>query len=164
MKLSTKGRYAVTALTHIVLNGRDAPVSLAEIAEAEDISVAYLEQLFTRLRKANLVDSFRGPGGGYVLARSPEEINVAEVMNAVDERLRATKCVGEVGNGCSGDRAQCLTHNLWEELSAHVYLFLNQKTLKDVADNKKSPCPAVPDFTALIELSETADTLDRNLL
>lgn len=154
MKLSTKGRYAVTALTHISARNIDTPVTLYDISQSEDISIAYLEQLFARLRKAKIVESFRGPGGGYMLARPPEQITVAQIMNAVDERLKATKCVGEVGNGCGGSKSQCLTHNLWEELSAYVYLFLNQKTLKDVVDDKNSPCPAVPDFSALIEAPE----------
>lgn len=158
MKLSTKGRYAVTALTHIALHDNNTPVSLSDISVEQDISVSYLEQLFGRLRKAGLVDSFRGAGGGYILSRPPEQIRIAEVMSAVDERLRATKCTGEVGHGCAGgNRSQCLTHNLWEELSAQVYLFLNQKTLKDVADNKMSPCPAVPDFTSVITLPETIE-------
>lgn len=153
MKLSTKGRYAVTALADIALNGSDGPVPLGDIAERQEISVAYLEQLFVRLRRAGLVSSIRGPGGGYRLARSAEAINVAEVMVAVDERLNAMGCGGryEDGKGCGNSREACLTHNLWEQLSAHVHVFLSKTTLADVVADKMIPCPAVPDFAALIE-------------
>ena len=151
MKLSTKGRYAVTALADIALQGDKALVSLAEIAQRQDISLAYLEQLFVKLRKAGLVESVRGPGGGYRLARPAAETRISEVMNAVDERLNAMGCEGAPGQGCGGSKAGCLTHNLWEQLSAHVYVFLNQTTIADVVEDKMVPCPAVPDFTALLE-------------
>lgn len=156
MKLSTKGRYAVTALADLALRSEGAPggagrVSLAEIAERQSLSLAYLEQLFARLRRAGLVESVRGPGGGYRLARGPEAINVAEVMAAVDERLNAMGCEGEIGQGCSGGRAQCLTHDLWERLSAHVHVFLAKTTLADVVGDGLAPCPAVPDFADRFE-------------
>ena len=151
MKLSTKGRYAVTALADIALQGESALVSLAEISERQDISLAYLEQLFVKLRKAGLVESVRGPGGGYRIAKGPGETRISDVMSAVDERLNAMGCEGEPGQGCGGSKAGCLTHNLWEQLSAHVYVFLNQTTIGDVVEDRMVPCPAVPDFAALIE-------------
>ena len=156
MKLSTKGRYAVTAMADIALQAHERPVSLGEIAERQGISLAYLEQLFGKLRRAGLVDSMRGPGGGYTLARPAEAVAVSDIMAAVDERLQATQCSGEVGNGCTHDGAQCLTHNLWERLSAHVHVFLQQTTLQDVIATEMTPCPAVPDFTVLLDDEEGA--------
>lgn len=156
MKMSTKGRYAVTALADIALQDVARPVTLAEIAERQDISVPYLEQLFAKLRRAGLVISTRGPGGGYRLAQDAGAITIARIMVAVDESLRATKCVGSMGEGCAGDRARCLTHNLWEAMSSHVHLFLQQTTLADVIDDTLAPCPAVPDFTAMIPVDEGA--------
>ena len=150
MKLSTKGRYAVTAMADIALHGEARPVALGEIAQRQGLSVAYLEQLFGKLRRAGLVTSTRGPGGGYALAREPGGIAVAEIMAAVDERLQATQCSGAVGEGCTQDGALCLTHNLWERLSAHVHVFLQQTSLEDVIATEIQPCPAVPDFTALL--------------
>lgn len=158
MKLSTKGRYAVTALADIALHGGAGPVALAEISERQDVSLAYLEQLFVRLRRAGIVASVRGPGGGYVLARPAGELRVSEVMVAVDERLNAMGCSGnweaEGGCGKGKSRETCLTHNLWEQLSAHVHVFLSQTTIADVIGNRMTPCPAVPDFTSLLEVEE----------
>lgn len=160
MKLSTKGRYAVTALADIALNGgtrrMTRPVTLAEIAERQDISVAYLEQLFVRLRRAGLVESVRGPGGGYLLARPAEELRISDIMTAVDERLDAMGCHGNwmAGEGCGRSKEACLTHNLWERLSAHVHVFLSQTTIADVIEDHVVPCPAVPDFSALLEEEE----------
>jgi Rrf2 family iron-sulfur cluster assembly transcriptional regulator len=151
MKLSTKGRYAVTAMADIARQDHDRPVSLGDISERQGISLAYLEQLFGKLRRAGLVTSMRGPGGGYTLARQASAIAVAEIMAAVDERLQATQCSGAVGEGCTSDGAQCLTHNLWERLSAHVHVFLQQTSLEDVIATDIQPCPAVPDFTALLQ-------------
>lgn len=156
MKLSTKGRYAVTALADIAISGVARPVTLAEISERQDISLAYLEQLFVRLRRAGLVESVRGPGGGYMLARPAEKIRVSEVMAAVDERLNAMGCDGrwEEGMGCGKSKEACLTHNLWEQLSAHVHVFLSQTSIADVVGDRMSPCPAVPNFAALLEDEE----------
>ncbi len=154
MKLSTKGRYAVTALADIALQPPGAPVALADISERRDISLAYLEQIFLKLRKAGLVESFRGPGGGYLLTRPATQINIAEVMTAVEESLRATQCSGALGEGCSMDKSgaktHCLTHNLWERLSSHVHVFLSQTSLADVVGERVAGCPAMPDFTALL--------------
>ena len=159
MKLSTKGRYAVTALADMAIvdaeaqrSGADAELtSLAQISERQDISLPYLEQLFARLRRAKLVVSARGPGGGYRLSRPASEIRISEIMTAVDETLRATKCTDSIGEGCGGDRAACLTHDLWEQLSAQVYLFLHNVTLADVVANRLTPCNATPNFLALLE-------------
>ncbi|MGB0505441.1 MAG: Rrf2 family transcriptional regulator [Pikeienuella sp.] len=154
MKLSTKGRYAVTALADIALLGDGALVPLADISERQDISLSYLEQLFVKLRKAGLVESVRGPGGGYRLANAANETRISDVMAAVDERLNAMGCDADtrgVGQGCGGSKAVCLTHNLWEQLSSHVYVFLNQTTLADIVGDRMAPCPAVPDFSALLE-------------
>ena len=156
MKLSTKGRYAVTALADIALQGEGALVSLGEISTRQDISLPYLEQLFVKLRKAGIVDSVRGPGGGYRLAASADETRISDIMTAVDETLNAMRCEDVTGKGCGGSKAQCLTHDLWEQLSAHVYVFLNQTTIADVIGNKLNPCPAVPDFTELLD-SESAE-------
>lgn len=156
MKLSTKGRYAVTALADIAISGVSRPVTLAEVSERQDISLAYLEQLFVRLRRAGLVDSVRGPGGGYTLARPAGNIRISDVMAAVDERLNAMGCDGrwEEGMGCGKSKEACLTHKLWEQLSAHVHVFLSQISIADVIGNNLSPCPAVPDFAALLEEEE----------
>ena len=154
MKLSTKGRYAVTALADIALNGQDMPVALADIAERQDISLAYLEQLFVKLRRNDLVESVRGRGGGYRLARTPEETRISDIMAAVDERLNAMGCDSRPGDGCGSSREACLTHALWEQLSAHVHVFLNQTTIADVIGDRMMPCPAVPDFIAVVDEEE----------
>lgn len=161
MKLSTKGRYAVTALADIALHGAAGAVSLGEIAERQDISVAYLEQLFVRLRRAGLVTSVRGPGGGYRLAQPPEATRISDVMAAVDERLNAMGCNGgwEHGQGCGKSREACLTHALWEQLSAHVHVFLSRTTIADVVHDRMIPCPAVPDFTEVLE-DDAVDAVD----
>ncbi|MEM9062054.1 MAG: Rrf2 family transcriptional regulator [Pseudomonadota bacterium] len=153
MKLSTKGRYAVTALTDIALNGGTAPVKLAEISERQDISLAYLEQLFVKLRRAGLVESVRGPGGGYHLAKAPDDTRISDIMAAVDERLNA---LGKSANesDAEGSREAFLTHALWEQLSAHVHVFLNQTTIADVIADRMVPCPAVPDFIGVVDEPE----------
>ncbi|MBW3566579.1 MAG: Rrf2 family transcriptional regulator [Proteobacteria bacterium] len=130
MKLTTRGRYAVTAMLDLAIHGKTGPVCLGDIAARQDISLAYLEQLFTRLRKSELVDSTRGPGGGYRLGREPAEISVAAIINAVDEPLDSTRCSGE--RDCQrGER--CLTHQLWEDLSAHIVDFLKGVNLATLA-------------------------------
>lgn len=147
MKLSTKGRYAMVAMVDLaILTGRAETrhVSLAEIARRQDVSQAYLEQLFVKLRRARLVESVRGPGGGYRLARPAEEIRVAEVLEAVEETVNALEMGAGASGGISGSQAQSMTNRLWESLSAQVYVFLHQTTLAVVADNGLRPCPAVP--------------------
>ncbi len=132
MKLSTKGRYAVMAMVDLAANSGGKPVSLAEIAERQEISLSYLEQLFGKLRRGELVKSVRGPGGGYLLSRSPGDTRVSDIVVAVDEPLRATRC--EVGSsvGCLSNSGRCLTHDLWEELGNQIHMFLSSVSLEDV--------------------------------
>lgn len=130
MKLSTKGRYAVTAMMDLALHETRGPVTLADISRCQGISLSYLEQLFAGLRRRGLVSGVRGPGGGYRLARPAGEITVADVIVAVDENVDATRCRGRE-NCQNGER--CLTHDLWSELSARIYSFLDGITLADLA-------------------------------
>lgn len=122
MKLTSKGRYAVTAMLDVALHSRNGPVSLADISERQEISLSYLEQLFARLRKEQLVSSVRGPGGGYRLGRAASDIAVGEVIRAVDESVDATRCKGQAD--CQGGE-RCLTHTLWQDLSDRISQFLN---------------------------------------
>lgn len=151
MKLSTKGRYAMVALVDIALSQDDGRVSLNEISERQDISLAYLEQLFVKLRRAGLVASVRGPGGGYSLARPASEIRIGDVLRAVDETVDALHVGAGASGGTSGSRAQSLTNRLWEGLSAHVYVFLHQTRLSDVVTNSLAPCPAVPTLFSVVD-------------
>jgi Rrf2 family iron-sulfur cluster assembly transcriptional regulator len=151
MKLSTKGRYAMVALTDIALQPEDQLVSLGDIAERQAISLPYLEQLFVKLRRAGLVASVRGPGGGYRLAKSPADIRIVDILSAVDETVDAMHKGAGVSGGASGSRAQSLTNRLWEGLSAHVYVFLHQTRLSDVIKNELAPCPAVPSLFHLVD-------------
>jgi len=135
MKLSTKGRYAVMAMIDIGQRSGGRPVSLAEIADRQDISQEYLEQLFAKLRKAGLVESARGPGGGYRLARNSSEIPVADIITAVDEPLRVTRCEGDAIDGCvKGER--CCAHDLWSSLGRQMMYFLASITLDDVVSKR----------------------------
>jgi len=152
MKLSTKGRYAVTALADIALQGEKRLVSLSEIAERQDISLAYLEQLFVKLRRAALVESVRGPGGGYRLAQPAAQTRISAIMAAVDETLNAMEHSEEMPADATD--VQALAHKLWEQLSATVYVFLNQTTLADVIHDRLEPCPAVPGFMRIMDDEE----------
>lgn len=155
MKLSTKGRYAMVALADLALAEAkataDEHVSLAAISRRQDISLPYLEQLFVKLRRAGLVEAVRGPGGGYRLARTPDQIRISEVMEAVDETVDALHTGAGVSGGVSGSRAQSLTNRLWESLSANVYVFLHQVRLSDVVKNDLTPCPAVPNLFRVVD-------------
>ncbi|MEM9968769.1 MAG: Rrf2 family transcriptional regulator [Pseudomonadota bacterium] len=151
MKLSTKGRYAMVALADIALQPGDSLVSLGDIAERQAISLPYLEQLFVKLRRANLVTSVRGPGGGYRLARLPADIRIVDVLAAVDETVDAMHKGAGASGGQSGSQAQSLTNRLWEGLSAHVYVFLHQTRLSDVVENDLAPCPAVPSLFNVVD-------------
>lgn len=151
MKLSTKGRYAMVALADMALQPDGALVNLGEISKRQDISLPYLEQLFVKLRRAELVDSVRGPGGGYRLARSASDIRVSEILTAVDETMSALHKGAGAEGGVSGSRAQSLTNRLWEGLSAHVYVFLHQTRLSDVVRNQLVPCPAVPSLFEVVD-------------
>ena len=151
MKLSTRGRYAMVALSDMALRGEGALASLADISRAQSISLSYLEQLFVRLRRAGVVESVRGPGGGYRLARPAAEIRVAEVLSAVDEAVDAMRPGTAASGAVSGSRAQSLSNRLWEGLSAHVYVFLHQTSLADVVGNALIPCPAVPAILDVVD-------------
>ena len=151
MKLSTKGRYAMVALTDLAQQGAGATASLSEISKRQDVSLPYLEQLFVKLRRAGLVESIRGPGGGYRLARAAAEIRVSDVLEAVDETVSALHTGAGASGGLSGSRAQSMTNRLWESLSAHVYVFLHQTRLSDVVDNDLVPCPAVPSLFQVVD-------------
>ncbi len=151
MKLSTKGRYAMVALADLAEQEGPALVSLAEIARRQDISLPYLEQLFVKLRRAGLVKSVRGPGGGYKLARSAEAIRISEILAAVDETVSALHEGAGASGAHSGTRAQALTNRLWEGLSAHVYVFLHQTRLADVVRDDLTPCPAVPNLFEVVD-------------
>src|SRR5262249_27721088 len=129
MRLTTKGRFAVTAMIDVAMHGGHNPVTLAAISERQKISLSYLEQLFGKLRRAGLVESVRGPGGGYNLARSSEQVSVADVIVAVDEPIDATQCGGR--ENCHDDR-RCMTHELWASLNAHIFSFLRSVSLADL--------------------------------
>ena len=129
MRLTTKGRFAVTAMIDVALHGSDGPVTLAAVSERQRISLSYLEQLFGKLRRHGLVDSVRGPGGGYNLARPSTELSVADIILAVDEPIDATQCAGR--ENCLDDR-RCMTHELWASLNAHIFSFLRSVTLAEL--------------------------------
>lgn len=139
VKLSTKGRYAVMAMVDLARHAQAKPVSLSDIATRQEISLSYLEQLFARLRRAGLVKSVRGPGGGYRLARGSAETRVSEIILAVDEPISATRCTEMGASGCRADRSKCLTHDLWEELGNQIHMFLSSVTLLDVLERKLAP-------------------------
>lgn len=141
----------MVALADLATAREDQLTSLADISKRQDISLPYLEQLFVKLRRAGLVESARGPGGGYKLARSPSDIRVSEVLEAVDETVSALHTGAGVSGGVSGSKAQSLTNRLWEGLSAHVYVFLHQTRLSDVIRNELRPCPAVPALFQVVD-------------
>lgn len=147
MKLTSKGRYAVTAMLDVALHSTHGPVPLADISERQEISLSYLEQLFSRLRKEQLVSSVRGPGGGYLLGREPLDIAIGEVIRAVDESVDATRCQGQ--SDCQGGE-RCLTHSLWQDLSDRISVFLNGITLGELMAQR--------------DVLEVADRQDKNIL
>jgi len=159
MKLTSKGRYAVTAMLDVALHSRKGPVSLADISERQEISLSYLEQLFARLRKEKLVSSVRGPGGGYKLGRAASDIAIGEVIRAVDESVDATRCQGQAD--CQGGE-RCLTHTLWQDLSDRISQFLNgisigelmtTNEVKEVADRQDVNKAAAKNLVSEIEIS-----------
>lgn len=151
MKLSTKGRYAMVALTDLAMMADGDLMSLGEISKRQDISLPYLEQLFVKLRRAGLVESVRGPGGGYRLAKRPSEVRVSDILGAVDETVSAMHTGAGASGGLSGSKAQSMTNRLWEGLSAHVYVYLHQTRLSDVVENDLAPCPAVPALFEVVD-------------
>ena len=132
MKLSTKGRYAVMAMVDLTRNSEGSPVALADIAERQEISLSYLEQLFAKLRRGGLVRSVRGPGGGYLLAHGPDATRISDIILAVDEPIHATRCHSGSPAGCRSNKSRCLTHDLWEELGNQIHLYLSSVSLADV--------------------------------
>ena len=140
MRLTTKGRYAVTAMLDLALHSQSGPVSLADISSRQGISLSYLEQLFSRLRRSELVSSVRGPGGGYRLARVAESVSVADIVNAVNETIDATKC--GTSSNCQGGEI-CLTHNLWMGLSEQIHRYLSEISLQALIDDKQIQAIAI---------------------
>lgn len=137
MRLSTKGRYAVMAMADLATHeAAMRPVSLADIADRQEISLSYLEQLFAKLRRGGLVSSVRGPGGGYRLSRSGSDIRVSDIIVAVDEPIEATRCKLGSAKGCSMSGGRCITHDLWEELGHQIHKYLSGVTLADVVEKK----------------------------
>ena len=132
MKLTTKGRYAVMAMADLAKNYVKEPTSLTEISLRQGISLDYLEQIFSKLKKNNLVYSVRGPTGGYLLSKSPEEIKLLSIINAVDEKIKTVKCRKESKKGCNGKSIKCITHNLWDDLEIHINKFFENNTLNDI--------------------------------
>ena len=137
MKLSSKGRYAVMAMADLAKNHDPRPISLNEISLRQGISILYLEQLFLKLKQNSLVNSTRGPSGGYVLSKSPDQIKLSNIISAVDEEVKMLKCNKSSKKGCNGKSVKCITHNIWDELGEHINLFFEQKSLKDVLNIEK---------------------------
>ena len=133
MKLTSKGRYAVMAMADLAKNYVvKEPTSLTEISLRQGISIDYLEQLFSKLRKNNLVQSIRGPSGGYLLSKPPDEIKLLSIISAVDEKIKTVKCRKESKKGCNGKSIKCITHNLWDDLENHINKFFENNTLNDI--------------------------------
>jgi len=141
----------MVALTDIALQSSDALVTLGDISKRQDVSLPYLEQLFVKLRRAKLVESVRGPGGGYRLAKPTSEIRVLDILAAVDETVDAMHKGAGASGASSRSRAQSMTNRLWEGLSAHVYVYLHQTRLSDVVNNGLAPCPAVPNLFDIVD-------------
>ncbi len=152
MRLTSKGRYAVTAMLDVAIHANKGPVPLADISERQEISLSYLEQLFSRLRRHELVDSVRGPGGGYRLGRQPHDINIGEIIRAVDESVDATRCQGQ-SNCQQGER--CLTHSLWSDLSDRISNFLDNITLGELMAKCDIKLVATRQSQQLIKLKVT---------
>ena len=132
MKLTSKGRYAVMAMADLAKNNAKEPINLKEISLRQGISISFLEQLFIKLRKNNLVQSARGPLGGYVLSKPPTEIKLLSIISAVDEKINTVKCKKESKKGCNGKSVKCITHNLWDDLETHINSFFEKNTLRDI--------------------------------
>lgn len=141
----------MVALVDLAMAQGSALLSLAEISKRQSISLPYLEQLFVKLRRAGLVESVRGPGGGYRLAKAPTEIRVSDILGAVDETVSAMHTGAGASGAASGSKAQSLTNRLWEGMSAHVYVFLHQTRLSDIVMNELAPCPAVPELFEIVD-------------
>ena len=136
MKLTSKGRYAVMAMADLAKNNVKEPTSLTEISLRQGISIAFLEQLFLKLRKNDLVQSVRGPSGGYRLTKPPDQIKLLSIIDAVGEKIKTLKCQKESKKGCNGKPIKCITHNLWDDLEIHINKFFEDNTLNDVLFKK----------------------------
>jgi Rrf2 family transcriptional regulator, iron-sulfur cluster assembly transcription factor len=132
MKLTSKGRYAVMAMADLAKINASQPTNLTDISLRQGISLSFLEQIFSKLKKNNLVQSSRGPFGGYLLSKRPEEIKLSSIINAVDEKVKTVGCKKESKKGCTGKSVKCITHNLWDDLENHINSFFEQNTLKDI--------------------------------
>ena len=132
MKLTSKGRYAVMAMADLAKNNTEQPTCLTDISLRQGISVSFLEQIFLKLKKNNLVKSSRGPSGGYSLAKNPEDIKLSSIIKAVDEKVKTVGCKKESKKGCNGKLIKCITHNLWDELESHINIFFEKNTIKDI--------------------------------
>ena len=137
MKLTTKGRYAVMAMADLASNQELKPVSLNEISLRQNISLSYLEQLFSKLKNEKLVKSIRGPAGGYVLERNPKDIKISNIIFAVDEQIKTLNFKKESKKGCHGKTVKCITHNLWDDLEQHINHFFDNVSLSDLIKQKK---------------------------
>ena len=137
MKLSSRGRYAVMAMADLAKNHDPRPISLNEISLRQGISILYLEQLFFKLKQNNLVNSTRGPSGGYALSKSPDQIKLSNIISAVNEEVKTLKCNKNSKKGCNGKSVKCITHSLWDELGEYINLFFKQKSLEDVLNIEK---------------------------
>ena len=135
MKLTSKGRYAVMALADIAKFDKNIPVSLRDISLRQSISLLYLEQIFSKLKKHNIVQSIRGVNGGYILSKSPDQIKLSNIFYAVQEEVKTVQCKKESKKGCNGKSYKCITHNLWDELENHIQTFFNKKNLEDLIKN-----------------------------
>ena len=132
MKLTSKGRYAVMAMADLAKINANQPTSLTEISVRQGISISFLEQIFLKLKKNNLVQSSRGPSGGYLLSKSPQEIKLSSIIQAVDEKVKTVGCKKESKKGCTGKSIKCITHNLWDDLENHINSFFEKNTLEDI--------------------------------
>ena len=137
MKLTSKGRYAVMALVDLARFNNVNPVSLRDISLRQGISLDYLEQIFSKLKKKEIVKSIRGTQGGYVLNKNPNDIKLTNIFHAVDEKVKTVQCKKESKKGCNGKATKCITHNLWDELEIHINTFFENKSLKDLLNNNK---------------------------
>ena len=137
MKLTTKGRYAVMAMADLAANQQLNPVSLNDISLRQNISLSYLEQLFSKLKNEKLVKSVRGPSGGYVLEKNPKDIKISNIIFAVDEQVKTLSCKKESKKGCQGRSVKCITHHLWEDLEEHINHFFENVTLNDLIKQKR---------------------------
>ena len=135
MKLNTRGRYAVMALADIATFDKQNPVSLRDISLRQNISLVYLEQIFSKLKKNNIVKSIRGTNGGYILTRDPGQIKLSNIFSAVDEKVKTLQCKRESKKGCNGKLTKCITHNLWDDLEMHINDFFDKKNLGDLLKN-----------------------------